>query len=842
VAYNTAQAASTSTYNAALASAVAAYNNAQAAAQAIDTSAVAAYQAAYNAAQASANAANNAAVSADLTTKRNAVAAAQAAFNSAMAPVLATVNNALTNPNTTVAAFIADVSAYLTTEASAGATLLSALAGATANQANADATAGDALVHALDAAAVTQQEGDAAAGDSLVHSIDAAAVTLDDAAAAANDGLNHALDAAAVTQDENGAAAADAWSHTMDAAAVTQQENDATAGDAWGYTMSAATATLNVALAQAQAAQQGALANASAAQQVADEAAYSNAMSSWASTQNNPGATLQAALESAQAARVSAEAPAQAAYTVALANAGAQWSSDMAMPTQQYGDATVDAAQTWVDTAAPAYQTADDTQADDAKALLNTIAPATQQAADTMADDAKALITAVASATQQAADTTADDAKTYVNAIVPAQQQATNTLADDAAALVSSKVTALLAYAGTLGTADLNWASQLSSALAPLTTPSGANTVSQTSNPSPTGFQTNGAPYQTTPLDSSGQNTDSGWGSLWSSWRSIGDGMVGAAASAINATVADTGYHPDWQEIERRNPLGQTSTENTPGWVYYGTRGAITISVAAAGAALIIGTGEFAFLGNQSISLTNCFAAGTQVLMADERASDCNASPGAADHFDPTGIRASVIALARPATRRTQNIEDIVAGDVVLALDEPTGRREPRRVVRTFRNVADHRRFVRIQDADGDLQELTTTDGHPFFVVGAGWVLASELAAADNLLQADGRLSRVLSTAREAHPGGVAIFNFEVEGHHNYFVAQAPGHEPVLVHNISAVELIKLLKEWNELYPQYREADLQGDLVWKTQVGERLREILGALKGAGVNPTGWGLN
>lgn len=39
------------------------------------------------------------------------------------------------------------------------------------------------------------------------------------------------------------------------------------------------------------------------------------------------------------------------------------------------------------------------------------------------------------------------------------------------------------------------------------------------------------------------------------------------------------------------------------------------------------------------------------------------------------------------------------------------------------------------------------------------------------------------ATAREAVPGGVPVYSFEVEGLHNYFVAERLGADFVLVHN-----------------------------------------------------------
>jgi hypothetical protein len=107
----------------------------------------------------------------------------------------------------------------------------------------------------------------------------------------------------------------------------------------------------------------------------------------------------------------------------------------------------------------------------------------------------------------------------------------------------------------------------------------------------------------------------------------------------------------------------------------------------------------------------------------------------------------------------------------------------PRRVKQVFRNTSDHLRVVRVRSESGDEQELRTTDEHPFFVPGRGWVTARSLEVGQTLLQADGRVATVAWTAREAHPEGVPVYNFEVEGFHTYYVAQRVEDTPVLVHN-----------------------------------------------------------
>jgi hypothetical protein len=74
---------------------------------------------------------------------------------------------------------------------------------------------------------------------------------------------------------------------------------------------------------------------------------------------------------------------------------------------------------------------------------------------------------------------------------------------------------------------------------------------------------------------------------------------------------------------------------------------------------------------------------------------------------------------------------------------------------------------------------VEATEGHPFRVVGAGWVQAAELAPGDHLVTVDGGEAVVMEVTRIAAPADVV--NLEVEEDHTYFVGA--GH--VLVHNNS---------------------------------------------------------
>jgi hypothetical protein len=91
-------------------------------------------------------------------------------------------------------------------------------------------------------------------------------------------------------------------------------------------------------------------------------------------------------------------------------------------------------------------------------------------------------------------------------------------------------------------------------------------------------------------------------------------------------------------------------------------------------------------------------------------------------------------------TRLTRDIEKISEGDLVLARDERTGRLAPKRVVETYIRTSDHLRILQIRSSDGaKVQELKTTDEHPFWVQGLGWVEAGKLVVVRRSSRRTGR-------------------------------------------------------------------------------------------------------
>jgi Pretoxin HINT domain len=160
-----------------------------------------------------------------------------------------------------------------------------------------------------------------------------------------------------------------------------------------------------------------------------------------------------------------------------------------------------------------------------------------------------------------------------------------------------------------------------------------------------------------------------------------------------------------------------------------------------------------------------CFVEGTRVVVAPAAPPDGSAVP--------------------PASLVTRSIDALRPGDVVLAKSELNGEVAWKRVLQAFQTTSDHLQVLTIRSADGaSSQVLKTTDEHPFWVAGRGWVSAGQLSPGMKLIQADGGLAIVQAAIREDHPNGMPVYNIKVEDYQTYFVAQ-PDLEapPVWVHN-----------------------------------------------------------
>ena len=153
----------------------------------------------------------------------------------------------------------------------------------------------------------------------------------------------------------------------------------------------------------------------------------------------------------------------------------------------------------------------------------------------------------------------------------------------------------------------------------------------------------------------------------------------------------------------------------------------------------------------------NCFVAGTQVAMADGS---------------------------------YKRIEDIKAGDEVAtrsygdkadskeaSATHKTNKTESGRVVRTF--VHQDAAILRLTFADGEIIE--TTEGHPFYVEGKGFVLSGQLAIGNAIVTRAGPAVRLVGKERTGKRA--TVYNFEVAKTHTYFVGHKSGG--LWVHNVS---------------------------------------------------------
>ncbi len=122
----------------------------------------------------------------------------------------------------------------------------------------------------------------------------------------------------------------------------------------------------------------------------------------------------------------------------------------------------------------------------------------------------------------------------------------------------------------------------------------------------------------------------------------------------------------------------------------------------------------------------------------------------------------------------TVAIEEIQVGDYVWAWDEETGDVALKQVVETYVNETDELIHV---FAGGE--EIVTPPSHPFYSPVKGWTDAAKLRAGDILVLANGEYVVVEKIQHEILEAPIAVYNFQVEDYHTYYVSNAG----VLVHN-----------------------------------------------------------
>ena len=142
--------------------------------------------------------------------------------------------------------------------------------------------------------------------------------------------------------------------------------------------------------------------------------------------------------------------------------------------------------------------------------------------------------------------------------------------------------------------------------------------------------------------------------------------------------------------------------------------------------------------------------------------------------FDKTCFRAGTPLVCEGGHKQ---VEDLQVGDRLAARDEfdPDGPIEFKAIEEVF-----VRRGL-ILEVTVAGQTIGTTAEHPFYVFQRGWTPAGELKVGDLLATADGRYLPV----EKLHQTGnlETVYNFRVQDHHTYFVADQHWGFEVWVHN-----------------------------------------------------------
>jgi hypothetical protein len=186
-----------------------------------------------------------------------------------------------------------------------------------------------------------------------------------------------------------------------------------------------------------------------------------------------------------------------------------------------------------------------------------------------------------------------------------------------------------------------------------------------------------------------------------------------------------------------------------------------------------------------------CFAAGTEVVTGVEYEEEEGiVREVTARRLSQMGKekRAAILEKARLKIIRymTCAIELLKAGDWVLTRDESDAEGELilRQIEEKFERTAYNLLFLTIRSSSGQTQTLTTTNEHPVYVEGLGWIVAQDLEPGQEVMEPDGSKSTVIATRHERRLEGITVYNFRVNECHTYFVReQASEAEPVWVHN-----------------------------------------------------------
>ncbi|MFF3911113.1 polymorphic toxin-type HINT domain-containing protein, partial [Streptomyces sp. NPDC001848] len=270
----------------------------------------------------------------------------------------------------------------------------------------------------------------------------------------------------------------------------------------------------------------------------------------------------------------------------------------------------------------------------------------------------------------------------------------------------------------------------------------------------------------------------------------------------------DDSWVPDWLKntVNTIGDYGQAIIENPDVWkglietftsvgaVNEGTD--LTIGGVAAcfsGAGCLVGAPAIAFgvatAGAGIYGITDGISRFNNGLGQAFREAQQEEQGGAEESCSQCFIAGTKVLMAGGSTKR---IEDVEAGDKVVATGPLTQKTEPHTVTRLIITDGDkHFDELTIATPTGP-QKLTATYEHPFWNASQNhWTKARDLRPGSTLLTNDGSTVRVQTN--RAFDQRVRTYNLTVESFHTYYVLA--GSTPVLVHNAGCDEFAAKLQK-----------------------------------------------
>ena len=132
--------------------------------------------------------------------------------------------------------------------------------------------------------------------------------------------------------------------------------------------------------------------------------------------------------------------------------------------------------------------------------------------------------------------------------------------------------------------------------------------------------------------------------------------------------------------------------------------------------------------------------------------------------------------------------------------------------MQTFINESDELIHIHVSK-----EEIVATSLQPFYVSEKGWIGAVDLRAGDILVLQNGEYVIVELVQHEILEAPIAVYNFEVEDFHTYYV----GESSVLVHNMCA-RITNITKAESKIWKNFQSAK---NGLKKSGSGKNLRAL-----------------